>query len=162
MNEPELNYSKLGFVAVVAAVGRMVVFDGVVVVVAVDYATAVANVERCDVLAGVFVAVVALAAAGDDACGLEEQRHLNSLPERYLAEQRIGYSSAVDSTMFEYLIGVEVAVVVAAELAAEILYFELAAVAAAAVTFAVVAVGTYCLLAILAGRRLPLLLLVEE
>lgn len=121
MNELELGYSKLEFVTVVdSAVGKMEVFDGVAVVVAVGYVTAVEGVERCDVLAEASVAAVvespaAVAAADGGACGLEEQGHSNPLPWSCLAERRTGCSFAADSTKFEYSIEVEFAMVVAAE-----------------------------------------------
>lgn len=157
-----LNYLNWGFVAVVEfAVGRMVVFDGVAVVVVVaavvEWVIAVANAEHCDVLVEASVAVdaAALAVAADGDAYEQEQGHLNSCPSSCRVVYRTGCSFAADSTVFEYSVVVEVAVV-AAELAAEILYFELVvAAAAAAVTFALV-VGIDYLRAILEEQLLQL------
>lgn len=65
----------VGFVA-----DRTVVFDGAVVVAAVECVAAVANAEHCDVLAGASVVVDAaeIALVADDGAYAQGQGHLNS------------------------------------------------------------------------------------
>lgn len=118
-----LGCSQLEFaIAVDFAAGRKAVFDGVGVVVAaaaaVECAAAVVSVEHCDVLAGVSVVAVAdeIALVADgDACE-QEQEHLNPYLGSCRTGRRIGCNFvgvAVGSTMFEYSIVAEAAVVAA-------------------------------------------------
>lgn len=122
--------------AVDFAADRRKVFDGVVAAAAVEYVVeVVCAAGHCDAQAVAFVVAVVevLLAVDGDACG-QEQEHWDSFQQSCRMGRRTGCNFvdvAVDSTRFEYSVGVEVAiVVVAAEWATEILLFELAAAVA--------------------------------